>query len=326
MHIPEELVELGITEEIVLKEKEGYKAAALNTENILPWKARKALRRYVAEVELPEPRIICLPSPRQCLFAIEYLEKPEYAYLEEESDAEIERVMTELYQEIYPEDVIQVEPHVYSGMEMWWMCSYEFTRKYLSKKVKFDEADSRKYDAYLDVVKECGLVYMYHNFHFISDRPSEINQDEDQELHCEDGPAIKYGDGSGCYIWHGQRVPKHWIMEKDKVPAKEVLAEPNLETRRCGCEIIGWVKILKELNAETLDKNPDPEIGELMLVDFPGQGKGEIIKLKLLKVRCDTGRDFALVVDNPDVKTALEANAWTYSMTVEEFLSMEVRT
>jgi len=42
-------------------------------------------------------------------------------------------------------------------------------------------------------------------------------------------------------------------------------------------------------------------------------------------VRCGTGRTFALPVP-PDMKTAIQANAWTYGLDPKDIFNLEVRT
>ena len=61
-------------------------------------------------------------------------------------------------------------------------------------------------------------------------------------------------------------------------------------------------------------------IGNLVEVDIPQIGRE-----KFLKVVCGTGRQFAIPVP-PEMKTALEANAWTFGLTPEELLPLEIRT
>ena len=153
----------------------------------------------------------------------------------------------------------------------------------------------------------------------ISDRPRLVKFDDQKRLHNENDMAVKFSDDWGVYVWHGVSVPETWITEKSKLTSSEVLKVSNVEQRRAGCEIIGWSKILKQLNAKTIQKDDDPQIGELLEVDLPGSGKE-----KFLKVECGTGRTFALPVP-PDMKTALQANAWTYNLKDFEY-KPEIRT
>jgi hypothetical protein len=68
-----------------------------------------------------------------------------------------------------------------------------------------------------------------------------------------------------------------------------------------------------------IDEDADEMIGTLLEVDIPDIGKE-----KFLFVKCGTGRNFALPVP-PDMKTALEANAWSYGLKPAEYVP-EVRT
>ena len=99
----------------------------------------------------------------------------------------------------------------------------------------------------------------------------------------------------------------------------DALKWPNIEQRRVACEMLGWDRILDVLNAVVINKDNDPEIGELVSVNIPDIGDE-----KFLRVRCGTGRNFALPVP-PDMKTALEANAWTWGLEPNEYRP-EIRT
>ena len=83
--------------------------------------------------------------------------------------------------------------------------------------------------------------------------------------------------------------------------------------------MVKWVNILKELDAKVIDEDGDPEIGTLLEADIPDSGKE-----RFLQVRCGTGRDFVLPVPKT-MRTAIEANAWTYGLDVKDF-QPEVRT
>lgn len=124
-------------------------------------------------------------------------------------------------------------------------------------------------------------------------------------LHSETHATLE-SDVEDLYFWHGVLIPSEWLTGK-KPTATEALKWPNIEQRRCACEIIGWATILRELNARVVDQDSDPEIGTLLECDLPDAGK-ELF----LQVRCATGRDFALCVTNSRAKTALEAQAWMF--------------
>ncbi len=148
---------------------------------------------------------------------------------------------------------------------------------------------------------------------------AEAHTDERMLLHRESGPAILWGDTEQCW-WHGTQVPAEWITDPDSVDVVELLRWDNTEQRRAGCEIIGWERVLDKLKPKIVDADSDPEIGTLMQVDLP-----EAPGSQFLKVRCGTGRDFVLPVPET-VSTALEANAWTYDLSTDEYKKLEFRT
>lgn len=173
-----------------------------------------------------------------------------------------------------------------------------------------------------DLAETSGWLNVYEDVVVFQHRPEIIKFDDEKRLHREDGPAIRFRDGFSIYAWHGTRIPAEWIEDKENsLTAQVALTWPNVEQRRCACEILGWATVLKQLNSKVIDKDGDPEIGELVEVDIP-----EIGRERFLRVLCGTGREFALPVP-PNMKTALEANAWTYGFDVEEFgRGPEIRT
>lgn len=183
-----------------------------------------------------------------------------------------------------------------------------------------DECDIKgmeKMNGHMSMVMHCGWVNLFDTHVYISEKPLHILFDDQERLHCEDGPAILYEDDTSIYAWHGTNVPKKWIEEG--ITSKEALTCDNIEQRRAACEIVGWDQILDELECEVLHEDGDPEIGTLVSVDIPDIGRENY-----LRVQCGTGRGFAIPVP-PECKTALEANAWTYGLETWEY-KPEVRT
>lgn len=155
----------------------------------------------------------------------------------------------------------------------------------------------------------------------LCERPSKLKIDPQGRLHCEDGPAVYWRDGYSLYSWRGTTVPKEWIENKDQVDPRLALSWENIEQRRALAEIIGWGRVLEQLDAKVIDQDSDPEVGVLLEVELPGSDQPE----RFLKVRCGTGRDFVIPVP-AHLDTALEANAWTYDVPPEVIRNLEVRT
>lgn len=150
--------------------------------------------------------------------------------------------------------------------------------------------------------------------------PSIAKFDDAKRLHSEDGNALEFSDGYGFACWHGTIVPLEWIKNRKTLDPKIALTEQNVEKRRAAAEIIGWARVLRETPHRVIDTDADPQIGTLLSVDLPDAPDS-----KFVLVRCATGRDFALPVPR-EMKTALEANAWTYDIQPIDLKAMETRT
>jgi hypothetical protein len=172
------------------------------------------------------------------------------------------------------------------------------------------------------VAVERGVWYWwpFRDVCIVCERPRSVRLDEADRLHSFDGPAVGFADGWGAYAVRGTFVPPEWVRDRASVSVETALTWPNVEQRRVAAELIGWARILEKLNAVVVDEDPNPQIGALLRADLP-----DFPRALFLRVRCGTGRVFVLPVPQ-DMRTALEANAWTYNVPVEQLLKLEVRT
>jgi hypothetical protein len=137
---------------------------------------------------------------------------------------------------------------------------------------------------------------------FASERPCEINLKEGR-LHSEKGMSISYPSGWGLYCLNGIRVPKEIVMTPaEKLDAQLVLKEQNAEIRREIVKKIGLLRLLKELNAKTIDawKNY-----ELLMLDL-GDGRNR----PYLKMINPSTRTIHVEGVEPGIKTVRHALAW----------------
>lgn len=166
-----------------------------------------------------------------------------------------------------------------------------------------------------------GWLWVHEDFAVITDFPQHIKRDAEGQYHAEDCRAIQWRDGTGLAFWHGTEIPPAWVTDKSSITASIALKWENIEQRRCAIEIVGWDKVLDLVGAKTIDKDPNPQVGELLEARIsPDEGPE-----RFLKVLCGTGRTFVLPVP-VEMQTALEANCWTYDIDVDTFMSAEVRT
>ena len=177
-----------------------------------------------------------------------------------------------------------------------------------------------KFKAWEEAAIHGGFRVLHEKFCIVSDFPEILRVDDQNRPHCENGPSHKWRDGWSLYYWHGTRVPEEWITHRHRLTPQVALSQENLELRRAACEILGWNKILTELKAETIDRDTDPQIGELVQVQLPNVGAA-----KFLRVHCGTGREFAIGIP-PQINTALDAQAWMVGLDRKDFVIPEIRT
>ena len=240
----------------------------------------------------------------------------------------LSQVWSQVRSQVESQVLSQVESQVWSQVwsvpansyhgALWasWSAYVSFIRDVLG----WDDPVLERFVIDEDLICSCGWVWWHENVLAISDRPELIRRDDQGRLHCEDGPAIAYRDGWALHVWRGTVVPAEWIESPRSLAPGIALKWENIEQRRAACEILGWDKIIKSLKPKVIDTDPDPMIGELLEVDLPDSGKE-----RFLRVRCATGRVFALPVP-PNMETALEANASTYGVDPETYSQLEIRT
>lgn len=197
------------------------------------------------------------------------------------------------------------------------LCAHGFLRVAVDH--PFENKASRLMDEWLLAVRACGWFWRQDGVCWLCERPAAIHLDVDGQLHHPTGPAVRFRDGFELYYWHGTEVPARWVTAPEHLEPALVLRWRDDAQRAAGAEMLGWHRILEALDPVTVDKDDDPEIGELVEVRLPLDGPS-----RLLKVRCGTGRTFVLSVPS-SMRTAREANAWTYGLDASEY-RVEVRT
>ena len=269
---------------------------------------RPALQAAIADayavIGKPAPALFIFDSPASCMLALKIFKMPEKAQL-----------WAQLGDQLGDQNIFDGNC-LWGSQGLFWVAWGRFAA---SIGVILQPKTATHLDIMELISTQCEWWWPYENFVIASERPTTVRFDDQRRLHRENGPAIEYADGYAVWSWHGVRVPENWIIGKGITP-HEALTWENMEQRRAACEILGWDTILDQLKAKTIDKDVDPEIGELIRVRIPDIGDEQF-----LRVTCGTGRRFALPVP-PDMKTALQANSWTYGFDLPTDYQPEVRT
>ena len=301
-----------------------YLDAAISGKRADRAKLESAISDAYATIGKKSPIVIILKSPLQAMMAIKFMKsfanKETWGQLGDQLWGQLRgqlggQLGGQLWGQLGGHDIYDGD-YLWGSHDLFWVAFYKFGELI---GVKYTKEQSAKLDIMKRIGFECEWWWPYEGICFVSERPIETNWDDRGLLHGENKPAVLYQDGYSMFMWHGTRVPEDWIKDKSSLTPKVAITWNNIEQRRAACEILGWAKILKELNAKTIQKDEDPQIGELLEVDIPDIGRE-----KFLRVLCGTGREFAMPVP-PEMTSALQANAWTYGLEPSEY-NPEIRT
>jgi Domain of unknown function (DUF6745) len=143
-------------------------------------------------------------------------------------------------------------------------------------------------------------------------RPLVIAHDEVGHLHSAIGRAIEYPNDWGLYVWHGVRVPERVIMAPETLTREDFLGEKDIEVRRLIQERMDE-RFVPELGGVIIDNGPR---GTLYEVELPGDP--ERIARYVQVQDASTARQYFVRVP-PTIRTAAEAVAWSFTLSVEEY-------
>ena len=182
--------------------------------------------------------------------------------------------------------------------------------------------EHKLFDKYMEYLKN-GVFYTIFlgGAAFLCGRPEYIKRDEQNRLHCEDGPAIRWKDGYCNYFWHGVSVPEKLIERPDEITKEDLINETNAEVRRGMMEKLGerFYSLLDvfEVARETMGQGEFAREAVLYRSNEPDPVAGEYIQY--VQVTChSTGRQFTLCVP-PNIETPGAAVAWTFGKTESDY-------
>jgi len=104
------------------------------------------------------------------------------------------------------------------------------------------------------IVSNLYVILPYREACFCCHRPVEVHV-QDDELHNENGMAVKYADGLGWYSLFGLTVDEKLILHPELQTLDEINGEDNITIKRERIKRYGWLRYLQESEAEILDES-----------------------------------------------------------------------
>jgi len=144
--------------------------------------------------------------------------------------------------------------------------------------------------------------------------------DENGRLHNPSGPAVEFYDyePKKWYFLHGLEVPEKLIERPEELTKADFINENNAEIRRIMVEHVGSDKFSE---IQDLEKISTGELNGQKVELLRSKESDDLAssKIQFVRVTCNsTGRVYNLGVP-PTFEDALEALAWTFNMSKEEY-------
>lgn len=178
---------------------------------------------------------------------------------------------------------------------------------------------------HLELARYAHWMVPQRNSCLVMDRPTRINLDEVGHFHCEDGPALAYGEDSKLWVWHGTVVPQAAITDPARIGLSAIGMAPR-ETAYAMIERMGSERFIRKFGALKSHEDETGVLWRRSMVSVPeGLWVWSCVQVKNGTPAPD-GRieEFFLTVP-AHVTTAREAVAWTYGMSAAEY-DIAVRT
>lgn len=233
----------------------------------------------------------------------------------------MQNIWLENYTQLFPELIEEARQERGSeiyGQNETWLCFYEFMEWVGCEGLE-------RTHGLQELAKYAGWWIPYENVAVVSDRPNELHYDNEGRPHNHSGVAVSFRDGWRFYASHGMEIPA-WIIENpDQITADKIDSESNVEIRRAMLEIYGIDKYFNDGNGcQLIDADPDPHIGALYVRPQVDDEDVYMLKLRNSTQEKDGSWKTYIVRVPPTMKTAKQANAWTYGFeNPEDYKPME---
>ncbi len=191
-----------------------------------------------------------------------------------------------------------------------------------------------KHTWHLELAHETPLCMTFeHTVLLCNERPA-IKRNSAGELHCDEGPAVVWPDGSGQYFLDGHALGAlgHKIVSApEDLTLDDINTEPNEEVKRLAIDKFGWGKYLDGIGAQVIDRRDnwvDNTIEALVRIrrvfnrpTWRGQSEEVVHEERKLILSCrSTARQYFLAVPET-TRTCEEGQRWMSSGANTDYLA-----
>jgi hypothetical protein len=149
-------------------------------------------------------------------------------------------------------------------------------------------------------------VWPLENHCVLCDHPLQLHVNAAGNLHNESGPSVEYRDGLRLWNIEGVDVDEQIVMRPHTQTIKQIFADTNADRQSIRLARFGWLRVLQETNAVTIDERPNDIEGTYeVLYEARLNGRQQ----RILVATCITGKIPAMPVPNT-CETCADAQRW----------------
>ncbi len=194
--------------------------------------------------------------------------------------------------------------------------------------VKLD-IDYSKWQWY-EQLTEYGPRWMHRKFCMVCEFPDVLTVDGQRRSHGEKGPFIRWRDGTGLYVVHGVRVPG-WVVEHpERMTVETINQESNAEVRRVMLERYGFARYAKDADMVVVDDKDHGVAGlkgaKLLRRNLDGDEPLVVLQMVNSTPEPDGEQKIYLERVPPTMRTTLEAAAWRFDVSEDEYRQLSQET
>lgn len=148
------------------------------------------------------------------------------------------------------------------GYDSGWCSFYDYF-------LRLGIIKSELMQSYLDLIK-CGVFsYIFLDKVVVAiENPIFVKRNERKQMHCTNGPCIKWGGGFEMYRLNGVRMTKEQVMTPaEQIDINSIIKEQNVEIRRELIRKVGIERFIQKSGAKVLDKKGEYELLSINLSD-----------------------------------------------------------
>lgn len=174
------------------------------------------------------------------------------------------------------------------------------------------------------IATSAGAMVPHERVCWLSDRHETLAIDNNGRLHCATGPAVRYPDGWSFYSWKGVAVPRWMIEQREQITPNIIDRERNPIIRHCMIDIMTPERFIASGAATRMADDKAGVLWRRHWLDW-SDAWAAVEVINGTPEPDGTRKHYFLQVP-PDLRTPIEAVAWTYGMTAKRYASLNLRT